>query len=89
MRTWLMLQDELYSEGEKYFDYRDSLHLISAKTLIIVGDHDWICPPSQSRLMAARIPGAHLEVFAGANHGVHIEKNSEVIVTIRRWLSEV
>jgi pimeloyl-ACP methyl ester carboxylesterase len=38
--------------------------------------------------MAARIPGAQLEVFAGANHSVHIEKNSEVIATIRRWIGE-
>jgi pimeloyl-ACP methyl ester carboxylesterase len=86
--TWLIPVDELYSKEEKYFDYRDSLHNIIARTLIIVGDQDWICPPSQSRLMAARIPGAQLEVFAGANHSVHIEKNSEVIATIRRWIGE-
>lgn len=36
--------DDLYSEQEKYFDYRDRLHLISAPTLIMVGDKDWICP---------------------------------------------
>jgi proline iminopeptidase len=56
--------------------------------LIIVGDQDWICPPSQSRLMAARIPNAQLEVFVGANHSVHMEKNGEVIATIRRWISD-
>jgi proline iminopeptidase len=83
-----MLPDELYSEEEKYFDYRESLHLITAKTLIMVGDQDWICPPSQSRLMAARIPNAQLEVFVGANHSVHMEKNGEVIATIRRWISD-
>ncbi|KAH3914382.1 hypothetical protein HBI56_093360 [Parastagonospora nodorum] len=79
----------LYSEREKYFDYRESLHLVAAKTLIIVGDQDWICPPSQSRVMAALIPNAQLEVFAGANHSVHIEKNSEVIATIRGWIGDL
>ncbi|KAH7068511.1 Alpha/Beta hydrolase protein [Paraphoma chrysanthemicola] len=78
--------NELYSEEEKYFDYRESLQRITAKTLIIVGEQDWICPPSQSRLMAARIPNAQLHVFADANHSVHIEKNSEVIATIRKWI---
>ncbi|KAH7061677.1 Alpha/Beta hydrolase protein [Paraphoma chrysanthemicola] len=78
--------NELYSEAEKYFDYRESLHLVIAKTLIIVGEQDWICPPSQSRLMAARIPNAQLHVVADANHSVHIEKNSEVIAKIRRWI---
>lgn len=82
----LMTSDELYSENEKYFDYRGSLHRIEAKTLIIVGERDWICPPSQSRIMAAIIPQARLVVFAGANHGVHIEKNREVVATIRDWL---
>lgn len=84
-----MLPDDLYSEKEKYFDYRESLHLVTARTLIIVGDQDWICPPSQSRIMAARIPNAQLEVFAGANHSVHIEKNSEVIAAIRRWIGDI
>jgi proline iminopeptidase len=83
-----MRPDALYSDEEKYFDYRESLHLVSARTLIIVGDRDWICPPSQSRLMATRIPNAHLEVFAGANHSVHIEKNAEVISAIRCWIAD-
>lgn len=39
--------DDLYSEKEKYFDYRDQLHRITAKTLAVVGDKDWICPPSR------------------------------------------
>jgi proline iminopeptidase len=84
---WLTQSDALYSDEEKYFDYRESLHLVTARTLIIVGDQDWICPPSQSRLMAARIPNAHLEVIADANHSVHVEKNAEVISAIRSWIA--
>lgn len=41
------LADALYSEEEKYFDYRNDLHRVTAKTLIIVGEQDWICPPSE------------------------------------------
>lgn len=37
----------MYSQQEKYFDYRNDLHKVKAKTLIIVGDQDWICPPSK------------------------------------------
>jgi proline iminopeptidase len=36
--------DELYSKSEKFFDYREKLKDIEAPTLIIVGEHDWICP---------------------------------------------
>ncbi|KAI1039307.1 hypothetical protein LB505_014297 [Fusarium chuoi] len=37
--------NDLYSEDEKYFDYVDQLGSIQAKTLVIVGDQDWIFPP--------------------------------------------
>lgn len=39
-----MKTDSLYSEEEKYFDYTDKLDKITAKTLVLVGDRDWICP---------------------------------------------
>ncbi|KAF3034860.1 hypothetical protein E8E12_000709 [Didymella heteroderae] len=78
--------NELYSETEKCFDYRELLHKVRARTLIIAGSEDWICPPSQSRIMAASIPDARLEIFAGTNHSVHIEKNCEVIAVVRDWI---
>ncbi|KAH7114006.1 Alpha/Beta hydrolase protein [Dactylonectria estremocensis] len=34
--------NDLYSEKEKYFDYTDRLQSITAKTLVLVGDRDWI-----------------------------------------------
>ncbi|KAJ6036123.1 Alpha/beta hydrolase fold-1 [Penicillium herquei] len=79
-------KDDLYSETEKYFDYREKLHLITADTLIIVGERDWICPPDQSKDIAARIPNAHLDIIPNANHSVHLEKNDEVIRLIRWYL---
>ncbi|KAI9927069.1 hypothetical protein ASPWEDRAFT_177529 [Aspergillus wentii DTO 134E9] len=81
--------NDLYSESEKLFDYRDSLERITAKTLVIVGEKDWICPPEQSRYIASRIPGARLEVLENANHSVHIEQNHEVIELIRAYLSTI
>ncbi|KAJ4278979.1 hypothetical protein NW764_006336 [Fusarium oxysporum] len=39
--------NDLYSQKEKYFDYVDQLGSIMAKTLVIVGEQDWICPPGQ------------------------------------------
>ncbi|KAF3053752.1 hypothetical protein E8E11_011944 [Didymella keratinophila] len=81
--------NELYSESEKYFDYRQLLNKIKAKTFIIVGSEDWICPPSQSHIIAAGIPDARLEVFPGANHSVHLEKNCEVIAVVREWIGSV
>ncbi|CAG7924915.1 unnamed protein product [Penicillium olsonii] len=79
--------NDLYAEPEKFFDYRDRLHLITAKSLVIVGGRDWICPPEQSKDIATRIPGARLEIIENANHGVHLEKNAKVIELIQEHLS--
>ncbi|ORY29318.1 prolyl aminopeptidase [Naematelia encephala] len=76
----------LYSEEEKYFDYRPRLREITAPTLIVVGDKDWICPPSQSEIIHKGVSGSELLVVPGANHSVHHEKNELVIAAIRDFL---
>ncbi|KAH8682021.1 Alpha/Beta hydrolase protein [Xylariales sp. PMI_506] len=79
--------NDLYSEKEKYFDYREDLHKITAKTLIIFGDQDWICAPEHSRLIGSKIPHSELAEYKGANHGVHWERHAEVIQRIRDFLA--
>ncbi|KAJ5939459.1 Alpha/beta hydrolase fold-1 [Penicillium verhagenii] len=79
--------NDLYSDGEKFFDYTDRLQYIVANTLIVVGEQDWICPPGLSKEIASQIPSSRLEIIAGANHSVHLEKNAEVIELIRQHLS--
>ncbi|WVW85963.1 hypothetical protein I302_108001 [Kwoniella bestiolae CBS 10118] len=81
------VHNDLYSEEEKYFDYRPKLKEITAKTLIVVGEKDWICPPSQSKIIHEGIIGSQLLVVPNANHSVHQEKNEEVIAAIRRFLA--
>ncbi|KAI0014771.1 Alpha/Beta hydrolase protein [Xylariomycetidae sp. FL0641] len=79
--------NDLYSEQEKYFDYRDNLGQITAKTLVVVGEKDWICPPEHSKFIASKIPHAAIFVVEDANHSVHLEKNEEVIRRIREHLA--
>ncbi|KAJ3529865.1 hypothetical protein NM208_g9568 [Fusarium decemcellulare] len=78
--------NDLYSQEEKYFDYTEKLDTIEAKTLVIVGDQDWICPPDNSRLIADKIKNAELLEVPGANHSVHIEKSDLVLAKIREFL---
>ncbi|KAF3021443.1 hypothetical protein E8E14_006803 [Neopestalotiopsis sp. 37M] len=80
--------NDLYSEEEKYFDYREDLHKITAKTLVVVGDKDWICPPENSKLIAKKINDAELFVVENANHSVHVEKNELVLKKIRSHLEQ-
>ncbi|KAL1864995.1 hypothetical protein Daus18300_007342 [Diaporthe australafricana] len=78
--------NDLYCETEKYFDYTEHLSKITAKTLVVVGAKDWICPPENSKLITERIPGARLLLVDGANHSVHAEKPEVVLPEIRRHL---
>jgi poly(3-hydroxyalkanoate) depolymerase len=44
------------------------LHRIRSRTLVLAGDRDPIVPPSNARILAARIPNAELEIVPGAGH---------------------
>jgi 3-oxoadipate enol-lactonase len=50
-------------------DTCDTLSDIKAPTLVITGDKDMTIPPSNSNLLAAKIPNAKLEIIADAAHG--------------------
>jgi proline iminopeptidase len=72
--------------ANKDYDLRDRLHEIAVPTLVICGGADWICPPSQSRLIAESIPQAELLEIANANHAVHVEANQRVVGAIREFM---
>ncbi|MCL2896880.1 alpha/beta fold hydrolase [Brenneria tiliae] len=73
--------------ADKAYDLRDRLASINTPTLVIVGGNDWICPPSQSRLIADAIPAARYLEVAGANHPVHIEANQRVLAEIEAFIA--
>ncbi|HYW86873.1 MAG TPA: alpha/beta hydrolase [Chloroflexota bacterium] len=56
------------------FDVRPDLPSIEVPILIIVGRHDFICPPRWSELMHAAIPGSQLVVLEQSGHFGHIEE---------------
>lgn len=73
-------------ENKEQYDLRGRLKEITAKTLVIVGANDWICPPSQSRIIAENIPNAELLEVPNCNHAVHVEANEEVVSAIREFI---
>ncbi len=52
------------------FDTRAQLGAIRLPTLILAGENDLQCPPSQARLIADGIPSSILKVFPDCGHGV-------------------
>jgi pimeloyl-ACP methyl ester carboxylesterase len=57
-------------------------------TLVLVGSDDALTPPSAAEAMAARIPGARLEVLAGAGHVSNLEAPEAFTGALRRFFEE-
>jgi pimeloyl-ACP methyl ester carboxylesterase len=61
---------------------------ISAPTLVVCGSRDRVVPPSNSRVLARRIPDASLVVLPGAGHDLQREVSAEALATVvGRFLS--
>ncbi|RDW64245.1 hypothetical protein BP5796_10747 [Coleophoma crateriformis] len=80
------VHNDLYSQDEKYFDYREGLKTVSVPALVLVGEKDWICPLEESKLIAQTLPKSRLLVVKDANHSVHLEQNKFVLYNIRDFL---
>jgi proline iminopeptidase len=85
MRFHAVTHNALYAT--KDYDLRHRLGAIAVPTLVICGAADWICPPSQSRLIAEAVPRAELFVVENANHSVHFEARDAVMARVREFLA--
>lgn len=65
-------------------DLTSELGQILAPALVIGGEQDRVFPPEHSRAIAAAIPGATLEIIAGAGHGLIIERADRVVELVLR-----
>jgi len=69
------------------FNTEARLGQIAAPTLVLSGDADVIVPVQNSRNLAARIPGARLQIVAGGSHTFFIEQAAEFNRIITDFLS--
>jgi proline iminopeptidase len=56
-------------------------------TLVIAGDHDWVCPPAASRSLAAGIPGADLAIIDNAGHFCFSEEPAQFQRAVAAFLA--
>ena len=77
----------------RVFDWIPQLDSIKVQTNIIVGDKDWINPPSQADIMHKSIPNSTLKIVEGSGHFVWVDKageySSSVCAAIDRDCAEV
>lgn len=60
-------------EATTGYDRSAILPQIAVPTLVVAGEHDALTSVAMEEELAGRIPGAHLEVVAGAGHMVNME----------------
>jgi proline iminopeptidase len=70
-----------------HYDVRPRLGEIGVPALVVVGESDWVCPPSASRAIADGIPGAELVVLPAAGHFSFGEQPKAFAATVRRFVS--
>jgi pimeloyl-ACP methyl ester carboxylesterase len=67
-------------------DAGPSLGAIRVPTLVLVGRDDALTPPALAESLAARIPGARLEVIDGAGHLSNLERPDRFNAALRAFL---
>src|SRR5215208_211447 len=55
--------------------------------LILVGRDDFVCPPSQAKIMHEGIPNSQLVVFEKSGHFAHVEEPEAFLDAVRGWLN--
>ena len=70
-------------------DQVDRAKAIRVPTLVLVGDEDGITPPALSQQLTDLIPGARMELIAGAGHLANLEQEPAFNSVIDRFLSEI
>jgi proline iminopeptidase len=71
---------------EPPIDLRPQLGRIRCPTLVIVGEHDFICGPVWNRPIADGIRGARFELIRGAGHLPQYERPAAFRAVIDDWL---
>lgn len=71
------------------FDLRPMLPRITARTLIIAGVHDWICPPEFAEEIHALIPGSEYKLFNDSSHSLRVDEPERLFSELRRFVTTV
>lgn len=70
-------------------DTTDSLSRITVPTLILVGEHDTLTPPSAAEAMHSKIPNSELHVISDAAHMSNLENPEEFNNHLLNFLSRL
>ncbi|WP_262984956.1 alpha/beta hydrolase [Sphingomonas daechungensis] len=92
IETMSRIDPEAYRLGARAVwlaDQRERAAAIRTPTLVICGDEDAITPPALSEELANLIPGAALDIIAGASHLANLDKPAEFNAAIDAFLARI
>lgn len=69
-------------------DQSATLAAFKGPALVLMGEHDILCPRARHDLMHALMPHSRLAIIAGAGHLPTLEKPDETTAELRRWLED-
>lgn len=75
-------------EPEPPIDLQPDLGRVACPTLVVVGEHDFVCGPVWNRPIAEGIAGARLAIIPGVGHMPQYEAPEEFRRIVRDWLDE-
>jgi 3-oxoadipate enol-lactonase len=67
----------------------DEIGAITVPTLVVVGADDKATPPAESEHIAARIPGAQLQVVENCGHSSSVEQPAVITGLLEKFLAQV
>lgn len=77
---------EIHKQASRSFDCFGRLGQITAPTLILHGEEDWVFRPTHARILNRRIVGSKLIMIPKAGHGVFSQEHRKVLEEIRRFI---
>lgn len=92
VRTMSHIDPDAYRIGAEAVwlaDQRERAAAIGAPTLVLVGDQDAVTPPSLSKELTGLIPGARMQIIAGAGHLGNLEKPDAFNAALGAFITEV
>ncbi len=75
-----------FNDFLRHFDYEHLLATIQCKTLVLVGEEDWITSKAHSIKIAENIPGAQLIIFELSDHAMEHDVPEQFFNEIRKFI---
>jgi len=75
-----------FSDFLHHFNFISNLKKITCPTLILSGNNDWVCSPSQSKIISRHVPNSKLRIFQNCGHAITSDANDKYIVEVKKFL---